>query len=118
MNIYQQQILDHYHNPRHFQKLDDFTHTFKLQNLSCGDEVEIYLKVDKNKITDASFQGEGCAISIASASLLTDYLIGQTIAAVKSLSVDKVLELLGIQLTTSRLRCAVLPLEAAQKALS
>ena len=118
MNIYQQQILDNYHNPRNFGAPDRYDHSYKLENLSCGDEITIYLQVENNTIAQAYFDGEGCAISIASASLLTEYLEEKTLDELRKLQEQDILEILGIQLTTSRMRCATLSLEAAQKAVS
>ena len=90
-----------------------------MQNLSCGDEVEMFLKVDaKGIIEKASFEAEGCSISIASASMLTEYLVGKNIDDVKLYDYDVVLDLLGIPLTTARLKCAVMSLEAVKKSIS
>ncbi len=118
MNIYQQQILDHYKNPKNFG-LPDFTptHECKLENLSCGDEIKIMLQVKKNKIEKAQFIGEGCSISIASASMLTERISGMNLEEFKKYSIDNLLVELGIELTITRQKCAVLPLEAAKKAL-
>ncbi len=118
MNLYQQQILDHYQNPRNFYKMNDSTHRFFMQNLSCGDEVEIFLKVKNEIIKEASFEGEGCSISIASASILTEFLIDKNIDEVKKFDYDVILDLLGIPLTTSRMKCAVMSLEAVKKSLN
>lgn len=117
MNEYQQQILDHYKNPHHYGKLEDFNHTLKLQNLSCGDEIEVFLKVEDSKIVDASFLGVGCSISIAASSLLLDEIIGKDINVVKQLTIENILEMLGIKLTMTRQKCAYLSLETVQKAL-
>lgn len=119
MNIYQEQILDHYQNPRNFYNMSDSTHKFMMQNLSCGDEVEMFLKVDsKGKVEKASFEAEGCSISIASASMLTEFLVGKNINDVKAFDYDVVLDLLGIPLTTARLKCAVMSLEAVKKSIN
>ena len=76
--LYQEIILDHGKNPRNFGKCKDFTSDGKGHNPLCGDKVHIYAQLDKNKkILDLSFEGEGCAISLASASILTDVLKGK-----------------------------------------
>ena len=117
MNEYQQQIIDLYQNPLNFGTPKEFSHSFKLSNLSCGDEIEVYLTVKKGKVTDAQFVGAGCSISIASASLLTDFIVGKKLTDIIKLNEDDILDLLGIPLTTARLKCALLPLESTKKAL-
>lgn len=116
MNIYQQQILEHYHHPQNSGKPANYTHTLKLENLSCGDEITIYLTIENNTIADIHYEASGCAISVASASMLSEDLKGKNLEEVNKLSVEDVLKLLGIELTTSRLKCADLPLQAIQKA--
>ena len=119
MNDYQEQILDHYHNPRNFGKpLWIPTHTQKLQNLSCGDEVEIFLLIEEGIVEQVAFTGEGCSISIAAASLYTEEIKGKQVDYIDKFTIDNMLELLGIKLTTSRLRCANLVIEASKAALS
>ena len=77
-DLYQEIILDHGKNPRNFGKCKNFTSDAKGHNPLCGDKVHIYAQLDKNKkILDLSFEGEGCAISLASASILTDILKGK-----------------------------------------
>lgn len=117
MNIYQQQILEHYHQPQNSGKPGDYTHTLRLENLSCGDEITVYLTVKNETITDIHYEASGCAISVASASMLSEDLKGKSIPDIQALSVGDVLKLLGIELTTSRLKCADLPLQAIQKAV-
>jgi nitrogen fixation NifU-like protein len=80
-DLYRELIMDHARNPRHFRKLHDATHTADGINPLCGDKLRLYVRLDaKNSIADASFEGSGCAISVASASLLTDMVIGLTVA--------------------------------------
>jgi len=84
--LYQDVILDHSKHPRHFGKLADATNTAQGHNPLCGDRVTMYLKVDANdRIQDISFEGKGCAISQASASLMTDMLVGRTVAEAEKL---------------------------------
>lgn len=82
--LYQQVILDHYKDPRNFRKMDDCNHHAEGHNPLCGDQVDIFLKVEGDTITDISFQGNGCAISKSSASLMTAYVKGKSVAEVKS----------------------------------
>lgn len=117
MNIYQEQILEHYHHPHNAAKLATFTHSFKLENLTCGDSITIYLNVVDQIVTEVGFEAEGCAISIASASLLSDALKGKSVQEINYLEPKTVTEMLGIELTPSRIKCALLPLDAAKAAL-
>jgi nitrogen fixation protein NifU and related proteins len=84
--LYQDVILDHSRHPRHFGKLEGATNTAQGHNPLCGDRVTIYLTVDKDdRIADIKFEGKGCAISQASASLMTDMLVGRTTAEAEKL---------------------------------
>lgn len=118
MNIYQQQILDNYHNPVNFGKPTSYTHTSKKQNLSCGDEIEIYLTIQDGKVVDMHYEAEGCAISVASASLLSQYIVGKTLEEVKKMGIEEIKEILGIELTPSRNKCALLALQAVQASIT
>ena len=87
--LYQEIILDHGKNPRNKGKCANYSHDAKAHNPLCGDKVHIYLKLDKDrKIVDLSFEGEGCAISLASASILTDTLKGKELSFTKKISED------------------------------
>ena len=87
--LYQEIILDHGKNPRNKGKCADYNHDAKAHNPLCGDKVHIYLKLDKEKkIVDLSFEGEGCAISLASASILTDTIKGKDLSFTKKISED------------------------------
>ena len=84
--LYQDVILDHSKHPRHFGKLDEATNTAQGHNPLCGDRVTMYLKVDANdRIAEIAFEGKGCAISQASASLMTDMIVGRTVAEAEKL---------------------------------
>ena len=117
MNLQQQNILDNYHHPLNQGKPDSFTHHMRLENFTCGDAIDIYLSVHDSRVADARFEGEGCSISIATASMLTEELKGKQIAEVEAMTIDDLLKMLGIELTPSRRKCAYLSLEAAQSAL-
>ncbi len=86
-------------------------------NLSCGDEIEIYLEVKDNKIKDAKFQAKGCAISIASADILLENIKNKSLNQIKNLTKEDLLKLLGIELTPTRLKCALLSLNTLNKAI-
>jgi nitrogen fixation protein NifU and related proteins len=117
MDLYKEEILDHYKNPHNFGDLEGKTHSARDLNASCGDMVEIYLKIKDGVIVEASFRGIGCALSTASASLLTDEVKGKKVSEV--LLWDKsVLDNLMGEINTGRIKCVMLPLIVLQKAIS
>ncbi len=104
-------ILDHYENPRHYGAMEHPTIVQKGGNPGCGDVVTFYLKVDSDeRISDIAFEGEGCTISQAGASLVTELLWGKTLAEVEAMPADVVLDTLGRELAATRLKCATLGL--------
>jgi nitrogen fixation NifU-like protein len=118
MNDYQQQILDHYKNPRNFGKPSwTPTHTKKLQNLSCGDEVEVFLKIENDQIKDVSFVAEGCSIAIGAMSLLSEEIKKMTLDKFAKFDLNDLMQILGIELTPTRQKCANLGLEAIKGAV-
>ena len=116
-SIYQEQILDHYHNPRHYGILDHPTHQSDTKNISCGDALHMDIIVKDGILKDIGFYGNGCAISQASASLLTEAVCGKSVAEAESLKAEDAVNLLGIELSPNRLKCAILSLETLHKAL-
>ena len=118
-NIYTEIILDLYKNPLNKGNLDNPTHEFFKNNPLCGDEIKIQMIVDDNKIKEVKFQGIGCAISQASASLLTEKIKNKnmSIDEAKNLNKDNILEMLHIPISQPRLRCALLSLDALRGAL-
>jgi nitrogen fixation protein NifU and related proteins len=123
--VYKENILDHYKNPRNVGSITNSDYQTKLANYSCGDETTISFNVEKgtnntskeNIITEIKHQTVGCAICMASTSILSEELVGKGISEIKKLDKDYVLEQLGIKLTPSRLKCALLPLEAIKIAI-
>lgn len=115
-DMYRQQILDHYKNPRNFGELADPTFTHEGYNPSCGDEIEFDVELDDDEetIEHVAWDGDGCAISQASASLLSQELPGMTLDEVDDLDRDDVLELLGVDVTPMRIKCAVLAEKVVQ----
>ena len=95
----------------------DATHSFTEHNPVCGDTITIYLAIDNSTITAVSFTGEGCAISQAAMSLLTDYLLGKRMEEVNTIGESDVYRLLGIPISHTRQKCALLSLTALRKAL-
>lgn len=116
--IYMQNILEHYHKPENYGELEDFTNTFVLKNSSCGDVIEVWLKVEEGVIVNVGFEGQGCAISQASMSILSEELKGQKVEDILKIDKDFLLELLGISLSPTRLKCALMSIEAVKKSLS
>lgn len=118
MDIYREIILDHYKHPHNFGHITHPSATHTLYNSACGDKITMEITVDKKeKVTEVKFSGEGCAISQASASLLTDLVLGKTKKEIMKLNSETVFSLLNTELTASRVKCAVLPLEVLQKAV-
>lgn len=112
MSIYQDIILDHYRNPRNFGKMIHPQKSTKVSNPLCGDEIELDLKFSKDNILDIKFIARGCAIFIASASILSEYVKNKNKNRLRKLDKDFIIKLLGIDLSPNRLKCALLPLEA------
>ncbi|MEN3047157.1 MAG: Fe-S cluster assembly sulfur transfer protein SufU [Candidatus Caldarchaeales archaeon] len=105
------EILDHYRNPRNYGELPDATVRAKDSNPLCGDVIEMSLRIEGDRIVDVRFRGKGCAISQASASMLTERLKGMSLDEARSLNRDYVLGMLGIELSPVRVKCATLSLK-------
>ncbi|MFA5821076.1 MAG: SUF system NifU family Fe-S cluster assembly protein [Candidatus Gracilibacteria bacterium] len=118
MNLYTEIILDHYKNPHNKGRLKKPHATAIEHNRTCGDKIRIDLKFDKtNLVTEVSFEGVGCAISQAAASMLTDKLLGLPKDQIAKFSHEKMLKLLAIPIGPGRLKCALLALYATKKAI-
>ncbi len=136
-DLYQELILDHSRSPRHFGKLADATHSAVGINPLCGDKLRLYLQLDEHeRILDAAFEGSGCAISVASASLLTDVVIGMQVQEAlnyfrvvtghlthsnavdpESIDLGKIHALDGVREFPSRVKCATLAWHALNSAI-
>ena len=111
-DLYRENIIEHYKNPSYRGKLDPNDISFADNNPLCGDHIQIDLRVDKEgKVSEARFDGHGCAISQASADLLLESVIGKSIEDVKKLTRQDILDMLGIDLGPVRLKCALLSLK-------
>jgi len=113
--LYQQNILDHYKNPRNKGVLEDLDLESKGSNPTCGDKIVLYIKLNEKYVVEkATFDGDGCAISVAAASMLTEYIEGKTIQDLKLITPGDIYGMLGVQIGPARVNCALL----AYKALS
>ncbi len=130
--LYQQMILDHNQNPQNFREMENATSKAEGHNPLCGDEITLFLHVENEKITDVSFLGSGCAISKASASIMTTLLIGKSVEMAESLfekfhtmittgeiseDMGKLTVLAGVHKFPSRVKCAVLSWHTMNNAL-
>jgi len=116
-DLYRDYILEHYRHPHNFGVLETPTASFEGANPLCGDRITMQLTVDDGVVTDIGFTGRGCAISQASASLLTDEVKGKPVADVVGLAATDLLELLGIEISPARLKCAMLSFDSLQHLL-
>ena len=114
--LYRDYILEHYKNPRNFGTLDPRDLEFHDHNPLCGDELGVHMVVEDGKIAELRFQGQGCAISQAAASISSEELIGMPVEDVADLSADWVIEQLGIDISPTRRKCALLSLKVMRGA--
>lgn len=117
MSLYQEIILEHYRHPKNYGQVKNPTDKVQLFNPLCGDKIEMTIKMIKDKIEAIKFQGQGCAISQAASSMLTEYAKGKTKDQLKKLDRKFMIKLLGVELGPNRIKCALLPLEALHKLL-
>ncbi len=111
-DIYREIILDYYRNPRNFGKLENPDIAMRDSNPLCGDELEMHINIKDNKVSDVKFTGKGCAISQASASMLTELIMGKDFEYVKNLAKEAILDNLGLpDLGPARIKCALLSLK-------
>jgi len=116
--IYQEHVLDHYEDPYHRGHCPGATHAHEDDNPLCGDTVRVELQVDGDgKLREAWFDGEGCCISQASASMLIEKMDGKTVDDVKQFSAEDMLKLFGARLTPNRQKCCLLPWRVLQTAV-
>jgi nitrogen fixation protein NifU and related proteins len=115
---YREYILDHYRNPRNYGKLEHPTAHAEDSNPLCGDQLSMDLLVEGNHVTEVRFQGRGCAISQAAASMLSEMIEGKSVEEVVQLGKDDVLDALGITISPARTRCAFLSLRVLHRSLA
>lgn len=110
-DLYREVILDHYQNPRNYGTLDPADISYEEDNPVCGDHIRLDLRLENGRVAEVRFSGHGCAISQASASMLTETIEGKTLEEIKSLSKEDIVDMLGIPLGPVRLKCALLSLK-------
>jgi nitrogen fixation NifU-like protein len=115
--LYSDLLLDHFRNPRNFGSLPAPDITYEGFNPLCGDRIRIELKLRDDRVQAARFQGDGCAISLAAASMLTEMIAGSELTSVEVISNEQMLSLLKSKIQATRVRCALLPLEALRSGL-
>lgn len=135
LDLYQEVVMDHKRAPRHFGTLPAHTHQARGQNPQCGDDLTVALVVDDGRVSDIRFTGQGCAICIASASMMTEAVMGQTVEMAQQLQarfravltgqsepegayLGKLISLAGVRRYPSRIKCALLGWHALMHALS
>jgi len=115
--LYREEILEHYKRPHNFGTLEEFDLEFEDVNPFCGDEQHVQIKLgDDDRVEAVAFEGKGCAISTAATSMLTDELIGLSRQELLALSKQQVLDLLGIEISATRMKCALLGLKIVKSA--
>ena len=116
-DLYREQILEHYKRPHNFGRLDHYDLEFEDSNPFCGDEQHVFIRLDDDgRVAEIAFEGKGCAISTAATSMLTDELQGMSREELLQLPKDFVLDLLGIDISATRIKCALLGLKVVKSA--
>lgn len=116
--FYREEILDHYYSSEHRGRLERPDHVCDMDNPFCGDQIHVELAVEGERVVEMRFDGKGCVISQAAASLLADRIEGATVEETLKLGPDDVLAMLGIPLTPNRMKCGLLGLRAVRQALA
>ena len=118
-DLYREQLLDHYHNPENFGVLENAGIDIEMDNPTCGDMIHLTAKLDtEGRIAQVMFEGQGCVVSMASASMFTEAAIGKTPEEIAVMSLSDIQEMMGgVRLSMGRVKCATLPLNALKLGL-
>lgn len=118
-DLYREQLLDHYHNPENFGVLDNADVDIEMDNPTCGDMIHLTARLDSaGRVTEVMFEGQGCVISMASASMFTEHIKGKTVAEITAMSLSDIEGMMGgVKLSMGRVKCALLPLNAMKQGL-
>jgi len=117
-NLYREEILENFRNPQNYGTLNAFDAKSKQQNPLCGDEIELFIQFNNDEVYDISFLGKGCAISISSTSILTEYVKDKKKKHIKQLTDDELIDILGIEISDARKKCALLGLYVLRDCLA
>jgi len=110
-------ILDHFKNPRNHKRISEPDISYEEGNPLCGDEIRFDFKVKNNKVSEIGFSGKGCAISQASASILTEMIVAKDLESIREITADELLEAIGMTISPVRLGCALLSLKVLRSGL-
>lgn len=117
LDIYAEELIYNYEHPMNKRPMPGATASSSEDNVSCGDDITVHLKIEKGRIADASFEGDGCVIAMGTASLLTEHLKGRSLREVEKMTREDLLKLIKIEPGPARMHCATLSLRAVKKAV-
>ena len=115
LDVYREQILEHFRNPKHFGKIEDADLRARDSNPVCGDDIEIFVKLKNGKIEEMKFSGEGCALCMAAADILAEYVKDLEVEKIKEISNEDIFDMVGIHPSPMRVKCVLLALFALRK---
>ncbi len=115
LDIYAERLIQYYERPHNKGKIENASISIHEENPTCGDQLTMYLKIKDGKVEDIKFEGDGCAISMAGASMITDYIKGKSLEEVEKMGVKNVIEVMGIDPGPARLHCATLSMKAIKR---
>ena len=117
LDMYAEELIYNYEHPKNRGEMSGASAQMHEENVSCGDSITVYLKVEDGKVADVKFEGSGCVISMGTSSMLTDFLKGKSLADVEAFGRERLLELISIDPGPVRMHCATLSLRAIRKAV-
>ena len=118
IDMYKENVIENFKNPKNFGELKNPSKSTTVYNEVCGDLIRMQVNFEKNKIKDIKFKGSGCALSIASSSLFTEFVKGKEVSKLKNLGEKEILDIIKIPITSSRIKCVLMPLFALRKLLN